>query len=89
MKLRVYAIRDKAVEAFHPPMLFRSAGEATRAFVDAVNSTPQLGSHKEDFAFFFLGFFDDNAGLYEMSESGPYLVMNAFEVGKLDVDRSE
>lgn len=65
MRLRLYAILDKAVEAYHPPLVFRSEGEAKRSFIDAISGQGQIASHKEDFAFCFLGFYEDTLARFE------------------------
>lgn len=66
MKLRVYAVLDKAVEAFLNPMIFRSEGEAKRSFVDAISAEgSQFSKHKQDYAFCLLGFYDDNLGTFD------------------------
>ncbi|WNK14406.1 MAG: nonstructural protein [Microvirus sp.] len=66
MKMRVYAVLDKAVEAYLNPLFFRSKGEAHRSFVDAIaQEGSQFARHKSDYAFCFLGFYDDNLGRFE------------------------
>lgn len=69
MKLRVYAVLDKAVQAYLQPLVFRAEGEALRAFYDAVSAegTP-FAKHKHHYAFCFLGYYDDNLGTF-MSQS--------------------
>lgn len=72
MKLRVYSVMDKQVEAFAPPMYFRTKGEAARAFMDGLQN-PQnvMGQHRADFTLCFLGWFDDNLGSFENNPVGP------------------
>ncbi|AXH73525.1 MAG: nonstructural protein [Microviridae sp.] len=66
MKLRLYAVLDKAVQAFNPPLCFRSEGEALRSFAAAVSDDrSMIGKYKTDYAFCFLGFYDDNTGQVE------------------------
>lgn len=66
MKMRLYAVLDKQVEAFLPPLCFRSEGEAKRSFIDAVSAeSSQLSRHKSDYAFCFLGYYDDNLGTFD------------------------
>lgn len=89
MRLRVYAVLDKAVQAYLNPMVFRSEGEALRAFLDAVSAegTP-FGKHKQDYAFAYLGFYDDGLGQFEC---GPPVIVAeaatiAFNGPALDTD---
>lgn len=66
MKMRVYAVLDKQVEAFLPPLCFRSEGEAKRSFIDACAAEQsQLSRHKADYSFCFLGYYDDNLGSFD------------------------
>ncbi|UDN67717.1 nonstructural protein [robinz microvirus RP_102] len=65
MKLRVYAVLDKAVQAYLTPLCFRSHGEAMRSFGDAVlNRDSVFFKHKEDYAFCFIGWYDDSLGQF-------------------------
>ena len=66
MKLRMYTVLDKAVQAFNAPLCFRSEGEALRSFADAVNDPrSMIGKYKTDYAWCFIGFYDDNTGQCE------------------------
>lgn len=66
MRLRMYAVLDKAVMAYLQPMIFRSVGEAHRSFKDAVASEgTQFAKHKTDYSFCFIGMYDDNLGQVE------------------------
>lgn len=74
MKMRVYAVLDKAVAAYLNPLLFRSHGEAVRSFQDAIaNEGSQFAKHKSDYAFCHLGFYDDNLGAFDCG--APVVVM--------------
>lgn len=77
MKLRMYAILDKAVGAYMPPLAFRAAGEATRSFIDSLRSTPQIANNATDYAFCHVGFYDDSLGQLEPLPGGPVVVMEA------------
>lgn len=66
MRLRLYCVLDKAVQAYNPPLCFRSEGEAMRSFLDAVLDTKTaFAKHKDDYAFCFLGYYDDGLGAFE------------------------
>jgi len=78
MILRCYSVFDKAVKAFNPALTFRSEAEAMRSFAEACTTegTP-FKKHSPDYAFFFIGLFDDNMGRFENNDSGPLCVMEA------------
>lgn len=66
MKLRMYAVFDKKVEAYLPPLCFRSEGEAKRSFMDALSAQEsQFARHRADYSFAFVGMYDDNLGRLE------------------------
>lgn len=66
MIYRVYSILDKAVKAFSAPHIFRSEGEAVRAFQDAVaQEGSPFNRHRGDYCYCFLGTFDDNTGSFD------------------------
>lgn len=78
MKLLAFSVRDEAVGAFLQPMFFRAKGEAIRAFADAVgNPEHQFAKHLNDYVFYFVGEFDDQAGRFVVAE--PVRVLGAFE----------
>jgi len=70
MRLRVYSVLDKAVSAYLPVLMFRSEGEAIRAFADSVATEgSHFAKHRGDFALCFLGWFDDHLGQFDCSAS--------------------
>lgn len=64
--MRMYAVRDSAVEAFHMPMFFPTDAAAIRALGDAVNK-PQEDNvyykHPEHFNLYSIGEFNEENGL--------------------------
>lgn len=77
--LHVYAVLDKAVDAFMPPFFVRSQGEAVRTFADAVNdkSSPFF-KHVSDFELFKIGTFDPANG--QLTSNGFIRVLSAMDV---------
>lgn len=69
MILRMYSVRDKAVDAFLQPFFVRAKGEAVRSFLDAVSNNAQFRSHPHDYDLYDIGKFDDNTGLLMPNES--------------------
>lgn len=65
MKLLMFCVFDKAVNAYLPPLFFRARGEALRSFTEAVNNRDQnFNKHPNDYLFMYLGEFDDSAGTF-------------------------
>lgn len=65
MKLKVVAVRDRAVDAFNQPFFVPSIGQANRLFADEVNRKDDknmLNTHPEDFDLYELGEFDSGSG---------------------------
>ena len=61
--MKVFSIRDTAVEAFMRPFFARTAGEADRAFSGEVqNAQTPVGQHPADYHLFYLGDFDEVTG---------------------------
>lgn len=66
MKLLVFSVLDKAVDAFNNPMFFRTKLEAIRSFSDAVQQEgSQFQRHCEDYFLMFLGVYDDAMGSFD------------------------
>jgi hypothetical protein len=66
MKLYVYSVFDKAVNAYMQPFFCRSTGEALRSFTDIINDTKtNFHQHYVDFSLYELGEFDDNTGQFD------------------------
>lgn len=68
MKLFVFAVRDRATDAFGTPMFMVSAGQVIRSFTAEVNRADkdnQLFNHSGDFDLYELASFDAETGLFE------------------------
>lgn len=74
--MKMFAIRDTKSEGFNTPFFQQTFGLAERAFKDACDD-PQtsLHKHKEDFALFYLGDFDQTSG--ELQPIVPKHICNA------------
>ncbi|UDN67760.1 nonstructural protein [robinz microvirus RP_110] len=82
MILRVYAIRDKAVNAFLPPFFCRTDGEAARSFRDAVSDPKHMFySHAEDYELYWLDDWDDAIG--EFSGRHPERMVSGLALSEL------
>lgn len=79
MMLYVCAVFDKKVNSYGNPQCFRTKGEATRTFMDAVSDDKNLRKHAEDFIFCFLGMYDTNQGQFENAKMVPEILMSAMD----------
>lgn len=61
--LKIYAVKDNAVDAFSQPFYSPTNGSALRAFADHVNEkgTP-ANKHARDFSLYCIGTFDEHTG---------------------------
>lgn len=63
MKLLLCTVFDSKVQAFLPPMTFRSIGEASRAFETACkDESSSFAKYPADFSFLEIGTFDELTG---------------------------
>lgn len=61
--MKIYSIKDQAVEAFAQPFFVKAQGVAVRMFMDETNNEQsQINKHPEDFELWYLGEFDDETG---------------------------
>lgn len=83
MIFEVYSVRDKAVEAFLPPVFVRSRGEMMRSFTATVNAQDhQFNKHSADYSLYYLGRWDDSSGVFQAED--PKRVIGALEVVERD-----
>lgn len=63
MMMKIFSIRDAAVEAFLQPFFSPTTGAAVRSVSDAVNDPKhQFFQHAKDYSLWHLGDFDDATG---------------------------
>ncbi|WNK13013.1 MAG: nonstructural protein [Microvirus sp.] len=70
MKL-IYAVKDRATDAFWTPMFYLAKGQALRQFQDEVNNPAEqnpLHKHPDDYDLYHLGAFDDQTGAIQANE---------------------
>lgn len=69
MITKVYSIFDAAVGTFSRPFFMANEGQAMRAFSDEVNNQDStICKHPEHFSLYYLGTWDDSAGMFESYE---------------------
>ena len=78
MKVQIFSVYDKAVQAFIKPFYCRSKGEAVRSFMEACGDEKMdFSKHASDYVMFYLGEFDDISGIFTPVE--PQRVISALE----------
>lgn len=66
MIYQMYSVFDLKVGIYHPPIYFRSAGEAIRSFVGAATEgTSLLSKYPKDFSLYHLGTWCDVSGKHD------------------------
>lgn len=76
MKLKLFALYDEALEAYGGPMIYTTAGQATRDFTDQVNNKDSaINKHPEHYGLHYLGTYDNQSG--RIDSEIPILVMKA------------
>ena len=61
--MKIYAIKDNAIEAFGQPFFVKAQGQAVRMFKDEANNPEsQIHKHAEDFELWHIGEFDEQTG---------------------------
>ena len=79
MKLQMFSVYDKQVNAYLPVFFCRSMGEAIRSFTEAVNDPNKpFGKYATDYSLMGLGEFDDVSGSFLAHD--PVRVIAANEV---------
>jgi len=72
MKLQIFAVKDRAINAYMRPWFAQTQGQATRMFQDEVNNRQgEINKHADDYDLWHLATFDDNMGTIEMLPEGP------------------
>lgn len=62
--LKIYAIRDRALDAFNRPFFLPADGAAIRAFQDEINNKEsELSKHPDDYDLYTIGMYDENRGI--------------------------
>lgn len=62
MKMKIYAVHDRAADAFMTPFFQASRGLALRSFCAAVEEEGPLAKHMMDYRLYEVGLWDDATG---------------------------
>lgn len=84
MRLKVFAVYDKAVELFMPPIFLRSEGEAVRALRTALLGDHAFAKSPDDYALYELGAFEEESGAFTREGSAPRFVCELSRLLKED-----
>lgn len=72
MKLEIFAVKDRALDAFMRPWFAQSTGQAMRMFTDEINNPQgEMNKHPDDYDLWHIGYFLDNTGGLHQIEHGP------------------
>lgn len=75
MKLEIFAVRDRQLDAYMQPWCAQSKGQAIRMFTDEVNNKDgQLYKHADDYDLYHIGTFEQQTGVITMQGAGPQQV---------------
>lgn len=78
MKLSIYLIKDKTVNAFLPqPLIVKAQGEAYRIFTDAINKPEKdtdISRHPDEYDLYYSGDLDLTSGAFNTEESAIFEV---------------
>lgn len=70
MQYKVYSIFDSKVEAYLPPLFFKSKGEFLRAFAEAANEPKSnIGKYPADYTAFEIGTWDDSKCTFDLHKT--------------------
>jgi hypothetical protein len=67
MKLKIFAVRDRATIQFGTPMFLVADGQAIRSFIDEVNRPDkdnQIYQHPDDFDLYAMGEYETTTGIF-------------------------
>lgn len=85
MKMVVCSIFDRKVNAYGPPMFFRTKGEAIRSFMDAVaGKDSPMRRYPDDYFMAYIAEFDDSTGEFLNSKPVPEMMMNALDCVQIE-----
>lgn len=71
MIMKIFCVRDSAVEAFMQPFFAPTNAAAIRSLTQAVNDpNHEFSKHSKDYALYHLGDFDDASGIVNPPSDG-------------------
>lgn len=81
--MKIYSVRDKRANTYGQPMAMPTDAHAVRSFTQEVNrkdDSNMLNQYPEDFAIYYIGYFDTDNGT--ITETGPQLLLEAVAAKK-------
>lgn len=82
MNIKIFAVRDSAVEAFLQPFFSPTKGAAIRSLTDATNDPKHdFNKNAKYFALYYLGDYDDSTGFVQLPDAGhPVFIVDCIEL---------
>lgn len=81
MILKIFSVRDNAVDAFLQPFFSPTHGSAIRSLTEVVNDENHtFHKHAADYSLYLLGEFDDATGVITVSD--PHRILGLIDVLK-------
>lgn len=62
---RMFAIKDRALDAYNQPFTLTTTAQAVRSFTDEINSDPDrsgVAKHPDDYDLYIIAHYDDQNG---------------------------
>lgn len=86
MIYKQFSVHDVKAGAYLPPFVLPRAAQASRIFMDCVNSKDhQFGNHPEDYTLFELGSWDDETAQYQLHDA-PISLGNGVEYVRTEAE---
>ncbi|WNK12737.1 MAG: nonstructural protein [Microvirus sp.] len=81
MIIKMFSVRDNAVEAWLQPFFAPTTGAALRSLTEAVNDpSHQFAKHASDYTLWEVGAFDDATGILSYDPLFPVRVVSCIEL---------
>lgn len=70
MLLKIFSVYDSKVEAYLPPLFYKSKGEFLRAFAEAASDPKSnIGKYPGDYTAFEIGSWDDSKSFFDLHKT--------------------
>lgn len=72
----MFAVKDRAIEAFMTPWFAQSTGQAIRSFTDEINNPESpMSKHADDYDLYHIGTWTDNGAVQQLDGGIKQLVL--------------
>lgn len=88
MILKIFSVYDSKVEAYLPPLFFKSKGEFLRSFAEAASDPKSsIGKYPSDYTAFEIGSWDDCNAVFDLHKT-PVSLGLALEFVRNEVNKT-